>query len=244
MSELWFYAEGEEQRGPVSPAELIAHLSKLVDPQKALIWRHGFEEWQRVETVVEIARQVMRPPPLRPRTPPEPPPIREPAIGAEEAAQFKDIKPELTGIGGWLVLVVFGQVVGLVRLIVSNGEYYAKDASIAVLFERFPATAWGEVALNVSMVALVVYTTVLLFQKSRAFPRFFILQVCATIFLPIFALLWVGFTLSFATGTPFGDLINAVDHKDFAQIGTGIVGAMIWIPYMLRSRRVANTFVN
>jgi hypothetical protein len=68
-------------------------------------------------------------------------------------------------------------------------------------------------------------------------------QICATIVMPIVALLWVGLTLSYASGKPFGDLMNAADEKDFAQIGTGVVGAIVWIPYM-RSRRVANTFVN
>ena len=35
----------------------------------------------------------------------------------------------------------------------------------------------------------------------------------------------------------------SMDEKEGRQILTSIVGAAIWIPYMLRSRRVRNTFV-
>jgi GYF domain 2 len=46
MTELWYYAEGEEARGPLSLPELVPLLSRIADPRRVMVWRHGFEEWK------------------------------------------------------------------------------------------------------------------------------------------------------------------------------------------------------
>jgi hypothetical protein len=102
MSELWYYAEGVETRGPFSLADLVGNLSKASDPEKVLVWRKGFENWKPVSAVSEVAGQMIRPPPLRP-TPPrvvspaEPPSkIYEPVVSGDLGA-LKDVKPPLSG---------------------------------------------------------------------------------------------------------------------------------------------------
>ena len=117
MTDLWYYAEGEKTRGPLSIDELIPLLVRISDPRRIMIWRHGFDDWKPVEEVREVAQQVFRPPPLKLGPPPIPtasaPLVREPVVGAEDAAHFKDVKPELTGLGGWLALIGFGQFAGI-----------------------------------------------------------------------------------------------------------------------------------
>jgi hypothetical protein len=107
MSELWYYAEGDEPRGPLSLAQLVGILSQVSDPRKVMVWRADFDDWRPAETVRELADQLFRPPPLKPKTPQVspagPPRMREPAVSAVEAAAFKGVKPEPAGIGGWLV---------------------------------------------------------------------------------------------------------------------------------------------
>ncbi|QIG98084.2 DUF2569 domain-containing protein [Bradyrhizobium sp. 6(2017)] len=165
--------------------------------------------------------------------------MREPVVDAQDAAHFNDTKPELTGLGGWLALIGFGQLAGILRFLVSIGEYYSKmDGQ---LFAKFPTTMWGEAVMNGALISLFVYTTVLFFRRSRNFPRFFIIQFVATICTPIAALLWAAFTIALATGRPFVDLLS-IDPKDSGQLIAALIGALIWIPYIRKSRRVANTF--
>jgi hypothetical protein len=244
MTDLWYYAEGEKACGPLSIDELIPLLVRVSDPRRIMIWRHGFDDWKPVEQVREVAQQIFRPPPLRPGPPPIPPIsaplVREPVIDAEDAAHFKDVKPELTGIGGWLALIGFGQIIAVVRFLVSVGEYYSKiDGQ---LFEKFPTTMWGEALMNGAVLWLFVYTTSLFFRRSRYFPRFFIYQFVAATCMPIVELLWGAFTIAFTTGRPFVDLLS-IDPKDGGQIIAALIGAAIWIPYIRYSRRVANTFI-
>jgi hypothetical protein len=242
MTELWYYAEGEETRGPLSLGELVPLLTVIADPRRVMVWRHGFEDWKAVEEVGEVAQQVFRPPPLRraqPAKAPAPPMVREPTVDAEDAAHFKDVKPELKGIGGWLGLLAFGQVTGILRLLVSLGQYYSTlDPQVMA---KFPTAIWGEAAMNALVIWLCVYTVVLFFRHSRKFPRFFIWQIIVVICMPIADLLWVAFMISLASGRPFTEL--KLEANEAGQIATGLIGAAIWIPYILRSRRVRNTFI-
>jgi len=54
MADLWFYAEGGQQRGPISISELLTLLARVADPRRVLVWRQGFENWKPVEEVHEI----------------------------------------------------------------------------------------------------------------------------------------------------------------------------------------------
>ena len=244
MTELWYYAEGDETRGPLSVGELVPLLARIADPRRVMIWRHGFEDWKPVEEVHEVAQQVFRPPPLRragAAVPPElpTPSVREPVVDAEDAAHFKDVKQPLSGIGGWLALLAISQVLGLLKFLVALGQYYT--AANDDLWKRFPTALWGEVAINAFHVWLIVYTTVLLLRHPRHFPRFFIWEMIAVVVLPLVDPFWVASMIGLATGQPISNYLT-LDAKDGGQIIAGMIGAAIWIPYMLRSRRVANTF--
>src|ERR1700681_50873 len=67
MSEFWYYAEGNETRGPIALDQLIKLLSQLPTPKGIPVWREGFDDWKAAENVREIAEKLIRPPPLRPR---------------------------------------------------------------------------------------------------------------------------------------------------------------------------------
>ena len=237
MSELWYYAEGSETRGPLSLADLVGNLSKASDPEKVLVWRKGFQNWKPVSAVSEVAGQLIRPPPLRP--PPPPSKIHEPVVIDDVAGALKDVKPPLSGIAGWLILIAIGQVIGVIKLIASLGQYYGN--ADPKLFQQFPVTMWGEAALNTGFVAFAIYTAVLFFGKSSKFPQFFIYQWMFVIFMPFVDLVWVALTLSLYTGRPFAELAK-LDPETVGQSIAAMIGAAVWITYIIRSRRVANTF--
>lgn len=68
MSEFWYYAEGDETRGPIAFGQLIKLLSQSPSPKGVLVWREGFADWTAAENVREIVEKLIRPPPLRPRS--------------------------------------------------------------------------------------------------------------------------------------------------------------------------------
>jgi hypothetical protein len=63
----------------------------------------------------------------------------------------------------------------------------------------------------------------------------------AVILVPLIDLFWVASMIGLATGQPVSNYLT-LDPNDGRQIVAGIIGAAIWIPYIRRSRRVANTF--
>ncbi len=233
MSEQWYYAAGGDTRGPVAFADLIAALAQLPDPGKTLVWRDGFDGWQPVDRVDEIAERLVRPASSKPA-------VREPAVGIVDVAEFRFAEPKLAGIGGWLILVAIGQVGGIFRLLGDIADYYG--GVDAKLFQQFPMTFYGEAALNLALFGFVVYVTFLFFRKSRKFPRYFIYEYMAVIFVPLMSALWVAVTLSMSSAQPIPEPIK-FEPKELWPLAAVALSAVIWISYILKSRRVANTFI-
>jgi len=247
MTDAWYYAENRETRGPLPLADLVATLAQTTDARQVLVWRDGFSEWRPVERVREVAEQLSRPPPpLRPNpAPPAGPPSRPPSVQslekeAADAPTSAATEPQLIGIAGWLAVVAMGQVLGPPRALMSIIRYYS--ALDTDLFQRFPLTAYGEIGLNVAFFALILWTSILFFRHSRRFPAFFIVEWIVVGALPLIDLAWVAATMSIATGSSMSEFLT-LDPHDLAQIGAAVVIGPIWAAYILRSRRVANTFV-
>jgi hypothetical protein len=105
----------------------------------------------------------------------------------------------------------------------------------------FPLRFGGEAALNAAVVGLVVYTTVLLIRHSRHFPRFFIWQTIFVIMMPLVDRAWIALIFAPITNKPISEYLT-FEAREGAQMFAAVIGAAIWISYILRSRRVANTF--
>jgi hypothetical protein len=238
MAELWFYAEGGQQRGPVTISELLPLLARIADSQRVLVWREGLESWKPVAEVRELAEQLLRPQPLEPA----PPPVaaaREPAVLAEDAAAFRDVQPETTGISGWLALLAFGQVMGILRFVFNVGQYLQSISD--EVWTYFPTVIWSEMLINAVMIGLTIWTTVLLFRHSHRFPTFFIVQMVCAVLMPLVDLLCVASFFSAALNRPFGDFF-IIEPRQVGQTILTTISAAVWIMYILRSQRVANTF--
>ncbi|SEM84952.1 DUF2569 family protein [Bradyrhizobium sp. OK095] len=238
MADLWFYAEGGQQRGPVPISELLPLLARIADPRRVLVWREGLESWKPVEEVREIAERLLGAQPLDSA----PPPVaadREPAVLAEDAAAFRDVQPETTGISGWLALLAFGQVMGILRLVFNVGQYVQSITDD--VWTYFPTVIWTEMLINAAMIGLAIWTTVLLFRHSHRFPAFFIVQMMCAVLMPLVDLLCVASFFSAALNRPFGDFF-IFELQQVGQTLVGAISAAVWITYVLRSRRVANTF--
>jgi hypothetical protein len=242
MSDIWYYAEGETTVGPFSQTELIGILAQVPGARNVLVWRDGIVNWQKASEFPDLLPYVIKPPPV-----PVPPPLPtknatavEPTIHADDRVRFQyagKIAAEPDVIGGWLILVAFGQVVGPLRLLASLFSYYESfDANIWV---DYPLTAYGEAILNVSIVLVSICTTVLFFKRSRLFPSFFIWEcVLSVLFLPIDTLLLLPVVHS------LDKAIAALSSQEISQWIVAVISSTIWIPYVKASQRVRRTFIN
>lgn len=151
----------------------------------------------------------------------------------------------LKGIGGWLILVVIGLLISPIRIghfLVTTHWPIFRDGVWPVL--TTPGTEgyhalWApliafEIVGNLGSIALALVTLWFLVRKSRRTP--------------ILAISWLMWTTAFVVVDFFAaDLIPAVaaqpDPDSIKELMRSLIGAAIWIPYFLVSKRVKATFV-
>ena len=152
---------------------------------------------------------------------------------------------DLNGLRGWLTLVAIGLIVSPFKLL------YELNASFA---ELFIDGVWGaltipsspvyraglgtllavELVCNIVILLVAVLLLWLFFKRKQSFPKLYIAATLLT-------LLFVTLDIWFASQVIADQLMLTGEiTKSLAAVAVGIV---IWIPYMLRSRRVKATFV-
>lgn len=176
---------------------------------------------------------------------PEPAPRGSPQLG-DQPLEFSGTRggaaagPE--GLGGWLILVGIAVCIAPVRLLAGYLQVFApilRDGGWRVLFDdgtppQLKALLWFEVIANPLMILAAVVLVGLFFLRSYWFPRLFIGFVLVNLLVQIVDL-WL------ASGIP-NDPAAGVQGQDTLQLVRSVVYGAIWIPYMLVSRRVRNTF--
>jgi len=132
-------------------------------------------------------------------------------------------------------------VLGPIQALLSIGYYYVNELDSS-LFETLPLAVYGEIALSAAFFVFSVFTAIMFFRHSRLFPRLFILQWILIAALPLIAMAWVAGTVSYYAEESFSEYLT-MDPKDIGQVVGALIFGTIWIAYILRSRRVKNTFV-
>lgn len=142
--------------------------------------------------------------------------------------------PPLKGLGGWLIVVVIGQVTALIQvpwMIFESVDLYRSETHELVrLFLGVDAVLKGAV------LALVIWTAVALFRKRRIFPLLWKIQAAALV---LFVFVEAAI-LANLVGLPIGDLLteNMIRGSLIAALW-----AVPWAVYLTFSVRVRNTFV-
>lgn len=155
-------------------------------------------------------------------------------------------KNKLEGLGGWLILVGVGVIASPMLIFNQLHELYSpffdsgiwekltilgKETHIPLLIPMMIM----ELLISVTLVLWMVWLAFLFFTKSKAFPTHFIaLRIFYIAFLVLDMFLGV---IILPNVTMFGD------SELMKQIFGAIVYALIWIPYMIRSKRVKATFI-
>ncbi len=152
---------------------------------------------------------------------------------------------ELKGLSGWLILVGLGVVMSPIRLLVAYVPIYKPifedgtwEALTTVGSEAYNpylgALLIGEVAFNSIMVVVSLYLIFLFFSKHYLFPKVYIgIVAVSLIFIPLDA--WL--VTKIFPGEP---MFDSETTKEFMRV---LIGGLIWVPYMLISKRVRATFV-
>jgi hypothetical protein len=56
--ERWFFAQGNQRRGPAPLSQVVESVLGQPDPRAVLVWRKGFADWTRCEDVPEVERRI------------------------------------------------------------------------------------------------------------------------------------------------------------------------------------------
>ena len=137
------------------------------------------------------------------------------------------------GLGGWMILPILGMGISPLFILAGFGPHFTlvSSGSIFRLSTALQVFIWLEIVLNILLIAGWLYALVLCMAWSQRFPKTYIAVLAANL------------------GVQFGDLLvslalfgHQLTGEDALAMGRGALACAIWIPYMLLSKRVQNTF--
>jgi hypothetical protein len=153
---------------------------------------------------------------------------------------------ELTGIGGWLILVGIGRVIALPATLWIIFHTYVPQLTSGALDKLSQpgnvaySTLWKPIILfefynNIVLVIFEVVLLFLFFKKKKWFPK-----VCISmlIFSIVFTIIDAALVSKLQSSISISLNINPL-----TQVTKVIVSSAVWIPYFLTSKRVKNTFI-
>ena len=172
------------------------------------------------------------------------PPTTEVEGGSDASRAAPMVGP--SGLTGWLVLVCLGLIATPIRLtfylvktfppIFSSGAW----KRVTTPGSGYYHPLWGplligEIVVNSAFIAATIYLLVSFFRKVRSFPRDYVIFLVSNLLFILADAVIVRVIL------PDRPLISSESMGEFFR---GLIGALIWVPYMFVSKRVKNTFVN
>ena len=105
MESLWYYLDGELERGPIPLDELVRVLKGMPDPRSVYVWTEGMEDWADAGYIPEV-RSRLPLPPLSIPLPAAPHPVISPAPEPPAPYVTLDEVEKVTKLYRRLVLLV------------------------------------------------------------------------------------------------------------------------------------------
>jgi len=143
------------------------------------------------------------------------------------------------GLSGWLILVGIGLVIAPFRIlfiIFGTNLPFLLGSNYQAYLSSHPGTAvlaGSEVLINTLFFTSLLALNYLFFKKKKSFPTYMILYHLLNAIL--LSINHIAFQMMHPTANLSAGLRTVVQS---------ILGALIWIPYFLVSRRVKATFVH
>src|SRR5512134_1830321 len=110
--ERWFFAQGNQRRGPVLFNQLVESVLGQPEPRAVLVWRKGFADWTRAEDIPEVERRLA---PFLARKAAEEAAKRGPAPAPVEAPAPRPVRVEEVKPGS--PVLVYGGIGALVAVL-------------------------------------------------------------------------------------------------------------------------------
>ncbi|AJR06069.1 hypothetical protein H744_1c1044 [Photobacterium gaetbulicola Gung47] len=152
-------------------------------------------------------------------------------------------KSEVKGLSGWLAVIALGVLVSPIRLLgelfkfsslikEGNVGYLAAEASPGYI-EWYRELIYCEIFVNLFSLTVCIYMVYLFFSKSKHFPKIYIFMA---FFTPI---------MQSVDAYAVKSIMSPIILPDELTKGIflSLITIVIWVPYMLMSKRVKNTFV-
>lgn len=173
-------------------------------------------------------------------------PYQPPVASVTPAPAADSITPNNgpSGLGGWLILVMIGMILTPIRLgtfiattlvpLYRNGTWEILTSPGSESYHPLWAPLLiFEFVVNLVFILACMALLGLFFTKSRRFPRMFIIFIAANLIFLVVDYVLGGQIPAVAAEGPVGAV----------EIVRTLIAALIWVPYMLVSKRVKNTFV-
>jgi len=162
----------------------------------------------------------------------------------------KDIS-RYKGLKGWLIFVAIGLFANVVMEVYSfyDSIMLFKDKTIELLIDSsfntyvpgFATLLRLEMAGGILFLAFAIYLILLFFQKNKKFPKYYIIfLVSSSIFIIIDYLLLSSLQID---SIEVRQIIDEAISEQVPEIARDILTTIIWVSYMLKSKRVKATFI-
>jgi len=155
-------------------------------------------------------------------------------------------KSELKGIGGWLIFIAIGVFLGpFIALGVDftayapyfeGGDFWGSYNYVSSTIPNFSILFWPETLYAIILDFFLFYLLYLFIKKNKFFPVLYIRIVYVQIIYVI-----IDFGLVYLL---LGDEYFAIGALEARAIMQLLITLIIWVPYMHKSVRVKNTFIN
>jgi len=149
-------------------------------------------------------------------------------------------------IGGWLILVGIGLV--LTPFLLAYGVFDSlsllSDGGLKAMNSLIPGLGSAiafELVLDTILIFVALYLIFLFKDKKKNFPKYYIWYLSASI-----AYLVLDYIILASLSTTNSEMQAILDSTLSESLGSLVgttVASAIWIAYMLKSKRVASTFI-
>ena len=200
MSEQWYYAEGTEQRGPVTEDTLLQMLRAGQLTASHLAWRPGMAEWLPISAIAEVAWEV----------PGGPPPLTQVAYAApQQINYFNPAQTTVVYAGFWLrvgAYIIDYLVLLVPNQVISGAMQFVIAAPLRGAGRRGP---WAMLPIMLSMMTILTCIDWLYYALMESSPKQGTLgkMACGIVVTDL-----EGKRISFgrATGRYFGKLLSSL----------------------------------
>ncbi|MBD3300481.1 MAG: DUF2569 family protein [Candidatus Moranbacteria bacterium] len=157
----------------------------------------------------------------------KPKPDKSNIVKASNEAQHKSgEEKQYKGLEGWLILLGLNLVVGFV----ANVYYFFEIFFILDIYKNYPILLIFDFVSTLSIALFGAYILYLYFKKNRRFKKYCIIYFSFALFLNVVSLILIS------------DYINELDDY-FSAVFKSFLGLLIWGLYLVKSKRVKQTFV-